>query len=105
MWVQQKCIKAARYSPTEFVIDSHEYVIDDIIDGLQTWGRYVQVYSVHSGQENITWHWLVVVDNWLNCNLHTTASQARPWYFIVHGGATSWNIFVQIMPIIYVFLH
>ena len=44
MWVQQKCIKAARYSPTEFVIDSHEYVIDDIIDGLQTWGRYVQVY-------------------------------------------------------------
>ena len=52
MWVQQKCIKAARYSPTEFVIDSHEYVIDDIIDGLQT-GMYR--YTVHSGQENITW--------------------------------------------------
>ena len=56
MWVHEKCIKAARYSPTEFVIDSHEYVIDDIIDGLQTWARYMYRYTVHSGQENITWH-------------------------------------------------
>ena len=59
MWVQEKCGKKAvwttRYSPMEFVIDSHEYVIDDIIDDIEPGraGKYTgtdrRVHSVHSG--------------------------------------------------------